>query len=122
MTTTGRRLLLVAAGLASLLALVTLAVDAAPAPLTVPAVLVFCLLAPGAVVCSQLGLPDRLLSLVVLLVTGPALWTLVATVQAFAGWWAPRATLMVAAVWLLVVALALLTRTRTRDGAGQPTG
>lgn len=121
MTTTGRRLLLAGAALSSLLALVTLPLDA-PAPWTVPVVLAFCLLAPGAVVCSLLGLPDRLLSLVVLLVTGPALWTLVATAQSFAGWWAPRATLMVAAGGLLVVALALLVRTRARDGAGQPTG
>lgn len=108
-------------GLALLLCAAASTTVAAGAPwqLTVICVGAFLLFTPGLLLTSVVRLPDRLLSLVVGLLVGPCLWVLIATLQAFAGLWAPRLTVLLAAGLLGLVVLGLAARgVRLESAAG----
>ncbi|GGF33655.1 hypothetical protein GCM10011519_03850 [Marmoricola endophyticus] len=91
-----------------------LAVDA-PAAVSLLSVGAFMIFTPGLLLTHALALPDRLLALVVGLLTGPTLWVLVATFQLFAGLWAPRTTVLWAAGGLGLVTLVLAARGLRRE-------
>lgn len=68
----------------------------------------FVVLAPGLLLTQLLRVADQLLSLVITLVTGPAVWIMIATVATFAHLWWPAPTVVVAAALLGGACLALL--------------
>lgn len=99
-------------------AVLTITLDA-PWRVTLVCVGAFVLFTPGLVVIHVLALPDRLLALVLAMVTGPSLWVVVATLQLFTGLWAPRTTVLSAAVLFALLALLLIgtDARRTSEGA-----
>lgn len=92
----------------------TVALDA-PWRLSVVCVGAFLLLVPGLLVVHVLALPDRLLALVVGLLTGPSLWVLIGALQLFAGLWAPRLTVLLAAGVFGLLTLLLAARGVRRE-------
>jgi uncharacterized membrane protein len=100
-------IVLLASGVLAVLAML------APVPVPARAVLVvgFALVSPGLAWVRLLDLHDRLVELTLGIALSIALGTLVASLQAYASVWSPRASIVVLA---LLVAAAILTESLTR--------
>jgi hypothetical protein len=105
------------------LAVLALSVAAAlvlvvPAPgwLNVLVVMPFCLLAPGLAVVGYLQPRERPVAWVVVAATGAPLWALVATTEAFFGWWAPWGTVLAGSLILVGISAPSLRFARGRAG------
>lgn len=83
-------------------------------------ILVFALFAPGLVVVGVIRTTERLVELVVLLMTGAPLWALVATLSAFTEFWHPYGIMLTAAVLLLAVGAAGLVRVVREEATFSP--
>jgi hypothetical protein len=68
----------------------------------------FMLTAPGLVLVEMLRVRDGLLGLVLAMMAGPVVWVVVPTIEVFAGWWAPQATVLAVAGLLALTATVLL--------------
>ena len=75
---------------------------------TVVTIGAFVIFAPGLVLTHLLRIGDSLLSVVIMMMTGPSLWVAIATVAAFSGLWAPTPTVVGAATLLALACLWLL--------------
>lgn len=87
------------------------AVFGGPAAFRVVALGAFVIFAPGLVLTHLLRINDNLLSLVIMMMTGPSVWVAIATFAAFSGWWAPTGTVVGAAAVLGTLCLVLMRRT-----------
>jgi uncharacterized membrane protein len=105
-------IVLLASGVLAILAML------APVPVPVRAVLVvgFALVSPGLAWVRLLDLHDRLVELTLGIALSIALGTLVASFQAYAGAWSPRASIVVLA---LLVAAAVVTESLARPMRGE---
>ena len=104
------------------LSLATLVAMLSPTPGWIDAfvILVFCLFAPGFVVVGVIRTTERLVELVVLLMTGAPLWALIGTLCAFTEFWHPFGIIASAAGVLLVVGVLGYLRVARDEAAFAP--
>ena len=107
-------IVLLASGLIAVLAML----PHVPVPVRAVLVVGFALVSPGLAWVRLLGLHDRLAELTLGIALSIALGTLVASLQAYAGAWSPRASIVVLAI--LVVA-AIITESLARPARQEST-